>query len=162
MGGIAGRLGGGGERDEEVVHAPVLGRQRPPGGAVGLRGRDVSVLSEVDGALAALLGNPRDLAGPPTVVVGKYPRPNSIANLYPARRPSTTRATTSPRRRHAGDPQDDLDRRVRSPSALPRRMALVRTARGSGPVSGGEPNKQWPIQAVAPTSRGNAPRIRRP
>ena len=67
-----------------------------PGGAVGLRGRDVSVLSEVDGALAALLGNPRDLAGPPTVVVGKYPRPNSIANLYPARRPSTTRATTSP------------------------------------------------------------------
>jgi L-galactose dehydrogenase len=27
--------------------------------------------------------------------VGKYPRPNSIPKIYPARQPSTTRATTS-------------------------------------------------------------------
>src|SRR5215217_5756596 len=68
---IAGRLRGGGECDEEVVRAPVLRRQRLPGRPVGLRGRDVGVLSEVDGVVAALLGNPRDLTGPHTVVGGK-------------------------------------------------------------------------------------------
>ena len=68
---IAGRLRSGGERDEEVVRAPVLGRQRPPGRAVGLRGRDVGVLSEIDGAVAALLRYPRHLAGPHAVVGGK-------------------------------------------------------------------------------------------
>jgi hypothetical protein len=47
---IAGRLRGGGESDEQVVRAPVLGRQRLPGRAIGLIGRDVSVFSEVDGA----------------------------------------------------------------------------------------------------------------
>src|SRR5215211_5467918 len=68
---IAGRLRGGGERYKEVVRAPVLGRQRSPGRAVGLRGRDVGVLSEVEGAVAALLRHPRDLAGPHAVVSGK-------------------------------------------------------------------------------------------
>jgi hypothetical protein len=68
---IAGRLGGGGERNEEVVRTPVLGRQRLPGRAVGLRGRDMGVLSEVDGAVAALLRHPGDVAGPHSVVGGK-------------------------------------------------------------------------------------------
>jgi class 3 adenylate cyclase len=68
---IASRRRRSGERNKKVVRAPVLGRQRLSGRAVGLRSRDMSVLSEVDGAVAALFGYPRNLAGPHTVVGGK-------------------------------------------------------------------------------------------
>src|SRR5215211_2828247 len=110
---VAGRLRGGGKRDEQIVRAPVFRRQRLPGRPVSLRGRDVSVLSEVDGAVAALLGHPRDLAGPHAVVGGKVSETEFHTQDLPGTPAFHQARRGFRRRRHAWPPA----RRSRPPGA---------------------------------------------
>src|SRR5215211_7102553 len=78
----------------------------------GLRGRDVGVLSEVDGVVAALLGNPRDLTGPHTVVGGKVSETEFHTQGLP-RRVGLPPHAPGLSRRHGGLPA----RRTRPPGS---------------------------------------------